>query len=342
MQQFTIGKLHGRFVVTWREADKRLRYRLNATTKQTAHAEGMRVWEARQVLNGRALTFADLKDRYAAHLGDRVTGKQLADLWKKMGPALGGFLPEQIDDDIVRDFLADCQKDAIKRRGKPLSGNTLYAYANMAQNILNYGTKKRIIDFKAYLFKPMRPAPRDRWLTREEIDVLLSEMRRIPHLYTATLLMLSTAGRVSSILELTWDRVDFREGTIDLRIDPKAPAKGRAFVPMNEGLRSHLLAIRDNSECDNVVNYRDQPVASIFKAFKAHCKLAGLPDVSPHVMRHTAAVHMVASGCPMQRVSQYLGHSSISVTEKIYARFAPEHLRAEAQAVDFLNKKEAA
>lgn len=38
----------------------------------------------------------------------------------------------------------------------------------------------------------------------------------------------------------------------------------------------------------------------------------------------------------MQRVSQYLGHSSITVTEKIYARYAPEHLHEESEAVDFL------
>ena len=69
--------------------------------------------------------------------------------------------------------------------------------------------------------------------------------------------------------------------------------------------------------------------------FTAAAKAAGVKGVTPHVLRHTAAVHLVAGGVPMQKVSQYLGHSSISVTERVYGRFAPDHLRAEAEILDF-------
>jgi integrase len=49
---------------------------------------------------------------------------------------------------------------------------------------------------------------------------------------------------------------------------------------------------------------------------------------------------MAAAGCKMERISQYLGHSSTKVTERIYARFAPGHLHQEAAAVDFINREE--
>jgi integrase len=37
----------------------------------------------------------------------------------------------------------------------------------------------------------------------------------------------------------------------------------------------------------------------------------------------------------MQKVAQYLGHSSTSVTERVYGRFAPDHLQDEAKILDF-------
>ena len=256
-----------------------------------------------------------------------------------MGPALGGFRVDQIDDDVMESFLEERQRQAMKRRGRPLSNGTLYTDVNIAQSIFNYATKNNKIDFKLHLNKPTKPAPKEIWFNRPKVIRLLEAVKHVPHLYTATLLMLSTAGRVAAILELTWDRVDFDKGTIDLRVDSDGPRKGRAFIPMNEGLRKHLLKVKEAAEAEGsayVVTYRGQQVASIYKAFKVHCRLAGLPEGSPHVLRHTAAIHMVAAGCRMAKVSQYLGHTSISTTERIYARFKPEHFTEEARAVDFL------
>lgn len=119
----------------------------------------------------------------------------------------------------------------------------------------------------------------------------------------------------------------------------RGPRKGRAFVPMNAGAKNILKAWKPMCDSDYVVEYKGDRVFSINNAFRKAVKRAGLLGVSPHVLRHTAAVHMVAAGHPMSRVSQYLGHSTVSVTEKIYARFAPDHLRDEAAAVDFVKDR---
>jgi integrase len=44
---------------------------------------------------------------------------------------------------------------------------------------------------------------------------------------------------------------------------------------------------------------------------------------------------MLAAGQPIERVSQYLGHSNIQITQKIYARFLPEHLSDAADVLNF-------
>ena len=43
---------------------------------------------------------------------------------------------------------------------------------------------------------------------------------------------------------------------------------------------------------------------------------------------------MAVAGVPMVRISQYLGHSNTSITERTYARFAPDPLADAAAALE--------
>ena len=66
--------------------------------------------------------------------------------------------------------------------------------------------------------------------------------------------------------------------------------------------------------------------------------------VSPHMMRHSAAVHMAEAGVPMDEIAQYLGHTNARVTREVYARFSPDYLRNAAAALEYddlgsLNRK---
>ena len=54
-----------------------------------------------------------------------------------------------------------------------------------------------------------------------------------------------------------------------------------------------------------------------------------------HTIRHSAAVHMVAAGVPMEKVAQYLGHSNAAIAYSTYARYAPDHLADAAGILDF-------
>ena len=157
--------------------------------------------------------------------------------------------------------------------------------------------------------------------------------RPIPHLYLFVVLAYTTAGRASAILELTWDRVDFDSGIIRLGTGEKR-MKGRATVPMTDSARAALLEAREAAISDYVVEYGGRRVMSVKRAFAAAATRAAVSWCTPHVLRHTAAVHMAESGVPMSEISQYLAHTSTSVTERVYARFSPQYLRRAASALE--------
>ncbi|HEY1466004.1 MAG TPA: site-specific tyrosine recombinase [Acidimicrobiales bacterium] len=60
---------------------------------------------------------------------------------------------------------------------------------------------------------------------------------------------------------------------------------------------------------------------------KRHAQRVGLSDqVSPHVLRHSCASHMLAHGADIRVVQELLGHVSIATTQ-LYTRLSSEHLR---------------
>ena len=59
-----------------------------------------------------------------------------------------------------------------------------------------------------------------------------------------------------------------------------------------------------------------------------HAERVGLGDViSPHVLRHSCASHMLAHGADIRVVQEVLGHVSIATTQ-LYTRLSQDHLRA--------------
>jgi integrase len=170
-------------------------------------------------------------------------------------------------------------------------------------------------------------------LTREEYRALRDAASE-PHIRLFIILAYSTAGRASAVLELTWDRVDFRRGLAQLATMDDHGNKGRALVPMTDSLRTALEKAKEAALSDYVIEYAGRRVRSVRKGFQTACAKAGLADVSPHVLRHTAAVHMAEAGVPMSEIGQYLGHTSERVTFRVYARYSPDHLRRAASHLE--------
>jgi hypothetical protein len=68
--------------------------------------------------------------------------------------------------------------------------------------------------------------------------------------------------------------------------------------------------------------------------FDPAAEKAGLPELTPHELRHTTASHAVAAGANVKAVQQMLGHASAAMTLDVYAGLFADDLDGVADQLD--------
>lgn len=328
--EYRIGRLNGRFTVSWWESGKRKRHRLDARTRADAAREAIDVIR-KVTVAPEGHTVASLWEAYRREKEGRQVARGMLHEGKAVLPHFGHLRPDQVT-------VETCRAYTKLRRKAGKSDGTIWTELGHLRTVFRWAAAGGMIARAPRVERPSKPAPRDKYLTTAEIDRLMAAPKA-HHIQVAIVMMLATAARVGAILELKWSRVDFERGQIDLRASGIGPRKGRAVVPMNDMARAALQQAREAAQTEYVIEWAGQPVKSIKTGFYAAVEKAGL-DISPHDLRRTAAVHLVVAGVPMSRIAAYLGHTNTSVTEKVYARFRPDHLREEADVLDFTKLRE--
>ena len=106
-------------------------------------------------------------------------------------------------------------------------------------------------------------------------------------------------------------------------------------MPMNRTVKAALLEAKAGALSDFVIEWAGKKVASVKKGLRATAKRAGVGHVSPHMLRHSAAVHMAEAAIPMEEIAQFLGHDDVETTRRVYARFSPTYLAKAASALEY-------
>ena len=333
MPDIRIGRFDGGLAVWWWEEGKRRRYRLKTRDRKKAESEAIDVYR-RETIKVSDTKISDLWEAYRDDKRGRGVATTMKHEWKAVGPHFGHLRHDQIS-------TKTCRAYTTVRRNKGIKDGTIWTELGHLRSVFIWAFNARLIDHAPAVERPPKPEPKGRWLTEKEIATFL-DAPGAPHINLACILMLSTAARVGAILDLTWDRIDFENGVIDLRASNDGPRKGRAVVPMNDGARAALSVAKKLALSDYVIEWAGGQIKSIKKGFRLKVNASGLKDVSAHVLRHSAAVHLAVGGVPMTKIAQYLGHSNSSITERVYARFAPDHMREEAELLDFVSHRKKA
>lgn len=328
MQELKIGRLRGKLCVTWDDpaTGKRRRFQLKARTDEEANAEAIRIWQ-RENLGGAGDTVTALWSAYIVDLGAKPTAATMGYTGKAVLGFFGGLRPDQIT-------VEHCREYAKLRRNQGRSENTIHTELGHLRSTLVWGQKRRLIDHAPYIEKVPKPQADVRPLTPDELSHLLRACDDVFHLRLAVILAATTGARQGAILDLTWERVSFENGSINLRKPDGARRKGRAIVPMNRTNRAALREAQALARTDFVIEWNGKPVQSIRTTWDKARRAAGLEWLKFHDLRHTAAVNMLVAGIPLEKVAQFLGHSNTRVTYDTYGRFLPDHMSDAAATLE--------
>lgn len=188
------------------------------------------------------------------------------------------------------------------------------------------------------LESPRRAEPLPKALTVEDVSRLLDTPDRGSPLgiRDAALLefLYATGCRVAEAVGVDVLDIDLDEGSALVtgkgskqRLVPLgryAIAAIDAYLPVRMELRG---GARDPERL--FLNARGRPLTrqGVWQIVRRQARAAGFQEarVSPHVLRHSAATHMVEGGADLRSVQEILGHASISTTQ-VYTRVSPRHL----------------
>jgi integrase/recombinase XerD len=240
---------------------------------------------------------------------------------------------------------AECDRSELRRyitamRGRGLSARSAARALAALRGFYRYLLQRELIsdDPTLELETPrlMRALPR--FLSSADVDALLGA----PDVSTAlgvrdrTMLetLYATGMRVSELVGLTLGQ---------LRLDPgyvRVLGKGskERIVPVGTEARGwlarYLDSVRpalDTRRRDEVfLTVRGEPMTRqrFWQLVRAYGARAGLSThLSPHVVRHSFATHLLENGADLRAVQAMLGHADISTTE-IYTHITRERLRA--------------
>ena len=247
------------------------------------------------------------------------------------GKAVLPFFGNMAADAITEE---DCRAYRASRLAAGRKDGTIWTELGRLRSALKWAEKRDLIGREPAIERPPIQPPRDLRLTREQAKAFLAACQ-MPHVQLFVILAVTTGARMGALLGLTWDRVDFEGGTIDLNDPTRAQTKKhRPRVPMNATARAALSEAREGAQTRYVIEWSGKPVKSVKKGLEAAGRRSGLPWVTAHVFRHSAASWMAQNGVNLGKIAEMLGHADSRTTERVYKRFTPDFLRDAANALE--------
>ncbi|MEP7454282.1 site-specific integrase [Phyllobacterium sp. SB3] len=323
-EAYRITRLHDWWCLTWDEGNARRRYKLSMNYQEAEQLAPAKYAELAQPVEKPILSVDDVFRVYLRENAEKPICVTLKYTHKALKPMFGNKLPSEIT-------VAHCREYTADRRAKDRKDGTIWTELGHLRMVCRWAEKHKLIPEAPYIEKPMKPEPKEDYLTRQQIQKLLRDCpAHLSHLRLAVLLMISTGARLSAALQLKWDRVNFEREQVDLRIEGMGRRKGRAIVPMSKTLKDALtvaFANRTEGRTEGyVIEWGGKPIKTLKRSLALLSETTGVVFTA-HMLRHSAAVWLAEDGHSMHEISQFLGHSNTIITERVYARFSPAYLK---------------
>ena len=168
-------------------------------------------------------------------------------------------------------------------------------------------------------------------LTSSEVALLLDQPKNVDLKGTRDKAMLefayATGMRVTEIISLNVEDVNLEEGYVVCHTGNKQRTIPLGTMALN-ALKEYIedardIMIKDENEKSLFVNVNGKRLTrqgfwKIIKYYKEQAHIT--KDITPHVLRHSFATHLLQNGADLKAIQTMLGHSDISSTQ-VYMQF---------------------
>ncbi len=284
----------------------------------------------------------DFLEKYKVNLSITTYSCYLRICKKYLIPMLGKYKLEELKPIHLQNYVDDLMEILAPQTIKihinilNLALKKAYRLRLIRENIVECIEVPRIKKFKNNIYN------------KQDMIKLLQICKGTPielHIYLASGLGL----RISEILGLTWDNIDFNENTITIdKItvrnkglvilkNPKTESSERTISAPNEiilMLKNHKkkqLESKLKGEIINKANLlffdkNENPIAQdvLSKKFNTFLKDKKLDHIRFHDLRHSHVTLLINSKVPIKVISERVGHSNINTTLNIYAHTLKE------------------
>ncbi len=294
------------------------------------------------------VTIGEVLALYAEHKLDEPGAEALSSSIQALAEFWGGKTCDTIKGTTCRAYVRHMGLererevvDVLGRRYRVRSSNSppsCRRYLGILQAALNFAVREGAIVSAPLVTLPPAAPPRDRWLTREEVARLLRYSP--PHLRRFILVALATGRRMRAILALRWTPVIAAGGHADTAAGtfhflPRGEVetrKRRGSCRMTRTIRAHLRRW-EREGGSHVVMWRGRPCGTIKAAFERVCIDAGLPDVSPHTLKHTAVTWAFQAGMTIEDAADFFATTAATL-ERVYRQHSPRYQDRAVAALD--------
>jgi len=249
--------------------------------------------------------------------------------------------------------IAKLSKEDIQEYLRKLTdkkSRTKAHYLTVFNNFYTYLIKENIIKINPCetIKMPKLEKKLPVFLSIEEVEKILNIKTNTAYekRNKAMLEMLHATGmRISELVNLTMSNLYLEDNMV------KVFGKGskERIIPINDYAKEYLIDYiqygrgellgTKNSEYVFISSRHSKITRqAFFKILKRLCEEAGInKNISPHILRHSFATHLLHNGADLRIVQELLGHSDISTTQ-IYTHLSNEKLESEYEKHPFITK----
>jgi integrase len=309
-------------------------------TPETARGEAKRLLgmiedgadpAADKIARREAPTVAELAERFLAeHAAAKRKGSTAAEykrlLEKMVLPALGNRKAAEVT-------RAEVARLHHELRAAPYQANRVLAVLSKMFNLAERWALRPDGSNPCRHVEKFAERKRERMLSPAELARLgdaLAAYDGSPYVVAAVKLLVFTGARLSEVLGLRWEWIDFDRGEARLP-DSKTGAKTLHLPPPALTVLAELPRLDDNPHV--IVGRKPgSALVNLEKPWRAIRAAAGIKDVRLHDLRHAFASVAASSGMGLPIIGKMLGHTQPATTAR-YAHLASDPVKAAAAAV---------